>query len=339
MTTANITTASMDEFLGPASGRFFGEGFKRIEQALTGVRVVREQGRGMIIADAALTYPADWSRKSARTLRPHLSSIDGLVLAVELAEAYLTHRYGLGLDERRRMWLRSFEMRVASPQEDLAEFRVQAVDTGCAAIARSHCEYVSTFDCQIGTIRVTCAIEHDIASRNPFGGRYESCDDILGDARRRHYGDAYKRRTHDIADVAVTRATESLTAGVTVGDSPDGGDDHGFAGAYQPSASMVDALLSMAQLSQVLAYTLDSVQRASSNTFWMRRLAFSAASPLLPLDARLDVSLGVSRGRLLSVGGGAWRALDLSGHFGEMSTTGSIAHALPDTSTASRAAA
>jgi hypothetical protein len=323
---------SIDHHLGASSGRYFGEGFKRVQHELTNLRV----GAGEIAADATLTYPGDWSRKSTGSLRPHLSSIDGLVIAGELADAYLAHTFGLDLEQRRRAWLRAFEMRVAAPTEELSRFAVRAQHRSCVPASSARCDFISSFACFIGTIRVTCAIEHDIARGGAGEGRYATADALLGDSARRHYGDGYKRRTQRIEDVA-TRG-DSIRATVAVED-PLGDVDDGLGGAYAPSVSMVDCLLSMAQLAQVLAYDLDGVRRATSNTFWMRRLSFRAATPVHPLGAPRDAALGVPRSKLLTVGGGPWRALDLSGNLGEFETHGSVAHALPATSTALSAAA
>jgi len=339
MTTDIITAGSIDQHLGPASGRFFGEGFKRVNHTISDLGIGSAEGRGTIRAKAALTYPGDWSKKSTGSLRPHVSSIDGLVLAVELAEAYLTHSYGLDLGQRRRMWLRSFEQRVAAPQEDLAQVGAQAVHTGCvSAAAGSRRDHVSTFSCVIGTMRVTCTIEHDIASETAAPGRYGSATEILGDASRRHYGDGYKRRKQHIADVVPAADGQLVEAAITVSDPQPSAND-GFAGAYEPSVSMVDGLLSLAQLAQVLAYRIDGIEREASNTFWMRRLVMSSTAPVNPLDDRFDAALAVPRGRLLEMGSGFWRVLELSGHFGAMQVQSSVAHALPGNSTSLHAAA
>jgi hypothetical protein len=331
--TTHTTSGSIDEHLGPASGRYFGEGFKRVDHALTELSLGQLDGRGCVAATATLSYPGDWSRKSAGSLRPHLSSIDGLVIAVELADAYLTHSFGLDLARRRRAWVRSFEMRVAAPTEELESFPVSARHEGCTPVLGGYCDFVSTFACLVGTIRVTCEIEHEIATCDARAGRYATADELLGDALLRHYGDAYKRRTQDIAEVATSADDETVRAAIGVRD-PLATVDLGLGGAYQPAVSMVDCLLSMAQLAQVLAYSLDSVQRAESNTFWMRRLSFSADTPVHALGERFDAGLGVPRSKLLEVGGSRWRALDLGGHFGAISTNGSIAHALPAARTA-----
>jgi len=324
------STRSIEHYLGPASGRFFGAGFRRITHRLAELEIDHLDGHGRIRAQAGLSYPDDWSTKSTGSMRPHLSSIDGLVIAVQLAEAYLVHTYGLGLEQRRRMWLRAFDMRVASPQEDLARFAVQAIDGGCAGAAPgSRCDYVSTFQCLVGTIRVACAIEHDIASQTRGGGIYGLSAEILGDAGRRHYGEGYRQRTHRIADVASATDGRRVRATIAVSDSQNGPDD-GLAGAYGPSVSAVDCIVALAQLAQVLAYDIDGIEREASNTFWMRRLAMSSGTPLHPLDTCFDAVVDATSSRLLKIGPGFWRVLELSGHLGAIQAQSSAAHALPD---------
>src|SRR4051812_37508327 len=86
---------SIDTHLGAASARFFGEGFKRVAHEVTGLVITGRPGLGCLTARAQILYPRDWSSKSHGALRPHLSSVDALVLAAQLAEAHLVHRYAL----------------------------------------------------------------------------------------------------------------------------------------------------------------------------------------------------------------------------------------------------
>jgi hypothetical protein len=323
---------SIDQHLGPAHGRFFGEGFKRVNHSLTNLVIQLTGDHGYISGTCGLTYPRDWTHKSSGRVRPHVSSIDGVVLAVELADAYLTHRYGLDLGERRRMWLRSFEMRATSPQEEVGRFAVLASHTGSLAVSGSLCAHVSTFQCRIGTMGLTCMIEHDIRSQTASDGSYSSSTEILGDSTDRYYGEGYQHRTQEITGVMPAADGQSVRATITVADELSRS-DCGLAGHYQPAVSMIDCLLVLAQLAQVLAYRIDGIDREKSSTLWMRRLAMSSPTPLLPLDATVGAVVAVRRGRLLEVGQGFWRLLDLTGQFGVVKALGSIAHVLPYAST------
>jgi len=349
MTAAEILASSIDDHLGPAQGRFFGHGFKRVAHSVRDVEI----RRGAITATAGLAYPDDWSRKSSGSLRPHLSSVDALVLAVQLAEAHLTHTLRLDLGQRRRTWVRSFDMRGGRvPQEDLAALPVQAIQLGTRGGA-------STYSCLIGTLGVTCEIEHDAGRARAAGGDYDSLadalgapadavydnladalgapadaaydnlDSLLGTAEGRYYGAGFRRRAQRIADVRMTPEGDAIAAAVTVSD-PDGAIDDGLGGAYGPVPSMLDGLVCLAQLAQVLAYRLDGIERGRSHTLWMRRLAQSSLAPPQRATGPVAATLALQRSRVLAFGDGRWRTLDVEGELHGIRVRSSIAHQLPE---------
>ena len=325
MTAAEILASSIDDHLGPAQGRFFGHGFKRVAHSVRDVQV----RRGAITATAGLGYPDDWSRKSSGSLRPHLSSVDALVLAVQLAEAHLTHTRRLDVEQRRRIWLRSFDMRGGRvPQEDLAALPIQAMQLGTRGD-------VSTYSCLIGTLGVTCEIEHGAgraraaAAGAPTRAAYDTLDSLLGAAEDRYYGAGFRHRAQRIADVRVAPDGEAIAATVAVAD-PDGALDDGLGGAYGPAPSMLDGLVCLAQLAQVLAYRLDEIERGQSHTLWMRRLAQSCPAPPRRAAGPVAATLALQRSRVLAFGDGRWRTLDVAGELHGIRVRSSIAHQLPE---------
>jgi Pseudomonas avirulence D protein (AvrD) len=320
MTAAEILASSIDDHLGPAQGRFFGQGFKRVAHSVRDVEI----RRASITATAGLSYPDDWSRKSSGSLRPHLSSIDALVLAAQLAEAHLTHTRRLDVGQRRRTWLRSFDMRGGRvPQEDLAALPVQAIQLG----TRSG---VSIYSCLIGPLGVTCEIGHD-GPADVLGAdaAYDDLESLLGAAEGRYYGAGFRRRAQRIADVRVAPDGEAIAATVAVAD-PDHALDDGLGGAYGPAPSMLDGLVCLAQLAQVLAYRLDGIERGQSHTLWMRRLAQEAPAPPLPATGPVAATLALQRSRVLAFGDGRWRTLDVAGELHGIRVRSSIAHQLPE---------
>jgi Pseudomonas avirulence D protein (AvrD) len=341
MTAAEILASSIDDHLGPAQGRFFGHGFRRVAHSVRDVEI----RRGAITATAGLSYPDDWSRKSSGSLRPHLSSVDALVLAVQLAEAHLTHTRRLDAGQRRRTWLRSFDMRGGRvPQEDLTALPVQAIQLATRGT-------VSTYSCLIGTLGVTCEIEHDATYHgldSPLGAPADTTyrnldsllgapadttcrnlDSLLGAAEDRYYGAGFRRRAQRIADVRVAPDGEAIAATVAVAD-PGGGRDLGLGGAYGPAPSMLDGLVCLAQLAQVLAYRLDGIERGQSHTLWMRRLAQSSAAPPRRATGPVTAKLALQRSRVLAFGDGRWRTLDVAGELHGIRVRSSIAHQLPE---------
>ena len=318
---------SIDDHLGPRQGRFFGDGFKRIGHRVTEVEMRRRDGHEYVSAKAGLAYPGDWSRKAAGPLRPHLSSVDALALAVQLAESFLIHRYGLDPEQRRAMWLRSFDMRSGTtPQEDLTRFDVRALRVSCAPAVVVRHGHVSKFVCLVGTLTLTCEIEHDVTRRPMVDGAYPNLTAILGPAERRYYGGGYRLRSQLIEDVRVHPA--AVEGDVSLADPPEAL-DLGLGGAYQPTPSMIDALVSLAQLAQVMAYRLDGIARSESNTLWMRRLAQTAARPAAPSSGPFAGRVEPRRSRRVRLAGALWRTLDVDAELAGIQVRSSIAHQLP----------
>jgi hypothetical protein len=309
-------STSIDTHLGPALGRYFGEGFKRVRHELRDVSVVGDKVHGV----ADVSYPHDWSRKAAGSPPPHLSTVDGVVLAVQLAEIHLTHTCGLSREQRRRAWLRRIELRAGpSPQNELAAFPV-----GAAFMTRTGS--VSTYACNVGAISVRCEIDHEWMPPADTIGAYASADDLLGRASRRYFGDGYTTRALRLDDVMAMADRVHATVRI---DAHGCHADEGLAGAYQPSVSIVDAFLALAQLAQVLAYRLDGLERSVSDTLWMRRVMLESAAPRQPLDRQLPAAIELTRARRVNHRGREWRTLEACGRLLGISARASMAHRLP----------
>ncbi|GHG97519.1 AvrD family protein [Streptomyces rubradiris] len=327
-------TRSVDDYLGPGDNRFFGAGFRRIRHALRGITVTSPApGAGRLRATAALSYPPDWSAKPGKApLRPHLSSIDALVLGVQLCEIMLTHAHGLDGELRRAMWLRHYEMRSgASPQEELADFPAElrlVSTTRCPDPLSSAA--LSVLDCRIGSLRVRFEIVHPGTPHRAGDMTYASVEEALGPAAQRFYGERYKLRAHRIDDIRLDPAAPRLTALVAVTargrqDAP----DPGLGGAFPHTLSMVDATIVLAQTAQILLYDLDGIDRADSNTLWMRRISMTAGSPAQPMLHPFVGATSIERSKTLTMAGRPWRTADFAGDLQGIHADYSLAHQLP----------
>lgn len=327
---ALVTTGnSVDDYLGLRQGRFFGDGYRRVGHALTDLRVDAGEPAGVVHASGHLHYPEDWSKKSTGTLRPHASTIDALVMAVQACEAYLAHGLGLDGEQRRRSWVRSVDIQAGRvPQEELARLPVRALitrsDPGAAGRRRT------TFDCHVGALRVLCELDHD-AGRTLCGvGRYASAEALLGAAAGRLYGHGYRARTNEVEHVRVDDQLRYVTAEIAVAIPPALASEAGVEGAYQPALSAIDCVVTLAQLAQVLAYGIDDIDRGQSSTMWMRRLRLARETPPAPLLAPLAAQVDVARSARLPFAGAVWRAIEVSGRCAGYACRGAIAHRLPD---------
>jgi hypothetical protein len=177
---------SIDDCLGPGATRFFGSGYRRVRYRLDDT-VNRDGG---VRGEAGVIYPADWSRKAGKgDLRPHLSTIDALILGAELADALVAGP----------RWLRRVDIKAGTaPYEaGLDRFPVTASRRPTEGAPGRP---VSTVDCRIGNMDVRCEIEH---GRGPVR------------AERPLYGHDYRDQRQAIEAVAVD--VERLRADALVG--------------------------------------------------------------------------------------------------------------------------
>ncbi|MGW6022131.1 AvrD family protein [Streptomyces sp. NPDC055099] len=321
MSNKELVYGSLESCLGPGSSRFFGSGYKRVTQGLKDITTDGSADPGALVtARGTLTYPRDWSRKSgAGELRPHLSSIDALVLAANLAETHLGRAFGLDAAERRRIWLRSADVRAGStPHEDLADFPVHGKLVAVDGPSGENATLASTFDCRVGSLKVRCTLVHDQGSRAGTPVTYDDEKQALGPARARHYGVGYKRRDQYAEQVRVDLDRQQIQGlqrvVATDEDAHPWGDAQtcGAEAAYGPSVSLVDALVGVAQLAQVLLYAQDGLTRGSTDTLWMRRFVISAGTPVRPLGHSFTPTVRTASSRLLSMGDARWRTAELT---------------------------
>ncbi|MET7765720.1 AvrD family protein [Streptomyces sp. NPDC005393] len=333
MTTSSARTvlASVDDHLGPAEQRFFGRGFRRVNYDIGEVRLARTSG-GAVLARSSVgvRYPADWSKKAAGTdLRPHFSTIDGIVIAAQLAEACLS---GPGADLR-DAWLGKVRMTVGtSPQEDLARLPAEATLRRTHPIAEDPARVVSVVDCAVGTMRVRCEVEHAHTSVRPTEGErtYGGLDALLGPAADRYFGEGFTTRQQYIRDVDVDHVALRADAGLTVVHENGAPlPTAGLEGAYQPSASMVDAFVTALQLAQIMLYDLDGMRRQDSNTLWMRQTTLTASRPDRPAEG-IPVMTRLDDPGLLRMGGSTWRTLNVVAELAGIHVRSAVAHQLSE---------
>jgi Pseudomonas avirulence D protein (AvrD) len=342
MTATHLTYASMEDYLGPGDSRFFSAGYRRSDHEVTGLITtpadVAEPGAQ---ATVTVQYPHDWSKKTEDTdLPPHLSSVDILLLGAQLAEAHLTHAYGLDGAMRGRMWLRKVTLRASTtPQEDLTGMPAWAKLRETSPVADVSGRFVSVYDCAVGVMRTRCEIEHEIGQRSSAERSDSTLEALLGPAAARYYGEGFKLRSQSIQDVSVDLGSLHSDAQVRIASI---GEAHtaaeGIEGSYQPSASMIDCFVVTLQMAQVLMYELDGVSRRDSNTLWMLQTVLEADRPDRPFAGPHAAHTTIAGKHLLKLRGGTWRNVDITGGFAGITLRASLAHELPKAAVAGAAA-
>lgn len=324
--TASLHLDTVDDALGPAAGRFFGEGYQRVRYTLSDPAF--EIGDDTLTGRAALTltYPVDWSRKDGQDRAPHLSTIDALVVGARIAEQALAAT-GVAVSDLPAAFVRSLRIRAGSrPVEQLGRIDVRCArrgaarpvtGTGRAQTARS------AFDVVIGAMRIDVEIEHPLP--RAAGGVGATVEPPAAGV----YVNGFADRRLRIAPVDVDPDTLTAAAGVRLS-SVQKPQRAGLEGAYQPAVTVFDAFVTTLQLGQVLLYQHDGVSRDESNNLWMRQTHIEREHPVAATDTPVPAVTRLANVGLLSKGGHDWRTADVVGELAGIAVTCSVTHQLPD---------
>ncbi|MCA1217618.1 AvrD family protein [Streptomyces sp. 8L] len=324
----------ISDYLGAPERRFFGEGYKRSRHRLTDVRPPQPDDAASelprLSATAQVDYPSDWSRKGDTDQRPHLSTVDVLLLGAQLAEALLTSHLGLTERELATVWLARVRIKAGNRpvEDDLAGFPVSAQLVGRLSSPRPG-RARSAVEATVGTLRIRLEADHpDI----PPGVRAPSAPTV----REGGYGDTRRLGVQRVESMQVRPGSSVATADIRLTGGPDG-TLGGMEGEQQPSVHLVDAFVTALQIGQVLLYELDQIPRADSDTLWMRSTLLEATTPHrpraaadggpLPMRAELRDSVLLNN-RL----GETWRRADIAAQLADISVVCSVVHRLPRSS-------
>jgi hypothetical protein len=318
---------SADVYLGPPETRFFGGGYRRARHNLTTITVnSRPDGTGTISATAAVTYPENWSRKGTTNQPPHLSTVDVIALGEQVASLYLQGAYGISPSDPRVEALDSVRISAGStPVEDqLVGFPVEAtaVSTSCSTDPALTC---TTFDCTVANLRLVVSLRHP-------GAGYRSTtitapdatelprphDDSPGDLRP--FASGWADRGNTATDLTVDRDTLTASAKAHFSPLPPW--------PPRPQDLIVDAFVVTLQVGQILLYELDGLDRADSNTLWMRQTEMRWTSPR-PARIPEATTITISKARILDRGAERWRTADICGEVYGIAIRCAITHRLP----------
>jgi hypothetical protein len=327
---------SVDDYLGPGERRFFGKGYKRADQKIWNIHIdVEKGGNGTARARASVKYPTDWSRKGKADQAPHLSSIDVLLIAGEVTEVYLTHALHLDAAQRSRIRLRRVAIKAGRTpvEEQLSDFAVEAVISPAPLTPDDPDLRVSISDCQVGALRVRCEIEHPAGDEHEGTTLYSGPDVLLGPAALRPYGHGHKTKSQTIDDLEVD--VPSNKAGALLGVRIQGSEQFpsiGLESYSHQGASIIDAFVATIQLGQILLYEIDAVNRAQSNTLWMRQTVLEINGPQRVIIEPSHLAVHLEENQLLTTrDGDTWRSSDVVADFQNMTIRCSVAHQLPRT--------
>lgn len=319
--------SSIDVLLGESQTRFFGAGYRSIRRQVSNVAL--DARAGTVEASAAIRYPAAWSTKRERELQPHLSSIDALALAAQLAETYLRVAYGVEGGAADSLWIERCLFKPGqTPTTDLERVAVRCALLDTQSVPDSLFGHRSRFAVRVGTISVELSVEHQVVTQRDIEARWGDIEDVLGPAEASYYGSAYTADRLALSDVEFDKSGERVAGTLDVEPPANGVKLTGMGAAYYPFVSELTTIVSVAQLAQALLYRYDGVTREQSNNLWMRKILLVSPRPVAA-TRDLHVETWSTKMSLLPVKDGVWRSgnfeLALPGVTGEYT----LAHLLP----------
>ncbi|WP_162943729.1 AvrD family protein [Arthrobacter celericrescens] len=321
--TATGSYASIDDLLGDGRHRFFSHGYKSTHPRLRQLRVNHTLSESSLSARAALGVEGTWSVKGTSEQTPHLGTTDVLVLACRAAEALLASRYSPEL--LREAYLESVTISGGSePVEgalDDLDCRATLQDLGNRSILR----------CSVASMSAVVELAHASAELGLASVQSPSEEALVGDAGTRLYGDLWAERQVSLRGVVLDAEDAIATAQVSFHQQDSVSDRRGLEAAYPDALSAIEYFVATLQLGQVLLYRLDAMDRADSNTLWMRktRIALNRSGPNIGSGHGTGLSVRLRKSRMIAKDGGAWRCADVVGTFDGGEVVCSVAHRLP----------
>lgn len=285
-----------DVLLGPAGRRYFGTGYRGVDYGFADTRV----RAGRVAATAAVSYPRGWSLKESEPERkPHLGTLDTVVLAAGAAEALLAGAVGLDAGRIRRSWVESLDIRAGTaPFEELARVPVELSVAQSSPGPGSDLVRTSVGG-RIGGMSVSMTLCHEPPGQAPAAGTPAGG----GLIRLRPQSDLFRGTEHASSGIRIAEGLDEVTAVHRLRPATDAVAE-GLGAAHWPSPTAVDAIVLSSQMAQVLIYRRQGLSREATRTLWMRRVSYRATeAPECRSECEWDATLGLVSQKVFRVSG------------------------------------
>lgn len=291
----------IEQILGDSTTRYFGHGYLNTRQELDEMRVVsRSPGTVDFSSYGRITIPEIWSVKGETIQRPHMSSIDAIELMMLIIEPIWNN-----LTTPAFPGFQISRIEVTAGKNPLEDALDQIEIFGQATNVDPH-EGVS-IRATIGNMKVSLWLR--------------------GTSTALHDGVAAQSQKVAIKDLIIAAENSSAAAVLHP-------DDHSTPWKWSLSSCFANSL----QLGQVLLYDLDNIDRASSNTLWMRKFTIVVNESIATQDGPQPIYATLKKIKLLDQGTEYWRCADINTVLCGMNLTCSVAHMLPSSSIAAKVA-
>ncbi|SER23242.1 AvrD family protein [Streptococcus gallolyticus] len=298
--------SNVDALLGDHRQRYFGDGHKR---TLYGVTKVDDNLLGSI------NHSGTWSSKSQQEVQPHLSTLDGVILASLLAEKYLE---STGEDSS-SYFLTKFEIKSGmKPIENLNEIPL------ILKSSVTENDY-ALFNVLILDMKVSVTFRKNDSPKE-VAGRGQIFESFISNHLKNIQHDIYDISFLDTLDTAdkcsiFCKANRENIQSV---------DYKGISANFSNCYSLLELLIVFSQMAEMLAYHADNIDRDCSQTLWMKNVTAELVHPI-PVD-EIELLGKIRKNKLIDMKGHNWKIFEMSGADtkNRICISSKIAHQLPD---------
>ncbi|ENM5917135.1 syringolide biosynthetic protein AvrD1 [Vibrio mimicus] len=309
--------ATIDDILGPAEQRYFGEGYKRTQYQCS-IHYQEKHAQGLI----SVSYKNDWSKKKTKERKPHLSTIDAFLIAGQISYGLIKRSFHLSKDQMAQSWIRNISIKAgAEALENLDSVIVNATLVNSEPSIDSMFGMLSRVKTTLDSMEVEVIIDHSI-------GKLNFCE-LSSEDNDEYFSDDFRLRRCQLENNTFSDSVCAVSSEL-VFQCPEK-QSVGAMGQYPNALMMVDWLTCFAQLAQLIMYRLDNLDRSNTHNLWMRSVSVSTPYPIIPRRKHI-LTLRSLKNALVSKNDQSWRLSTVSGSVAghpEFNLTAKLCHQLP----------
>ncbi len=303
---------NVDKILGEYETRYFGKGHKKTRYYMDEIT----SDNFLFISNAKIDYQGLWSEKSGVQLTPHLSTIDAMILSILCTEKYFISKYeDLNIE---KLFLTRFEIKAGSkPIENTEEIKVISDNVHI-------CNDCFKFKYKINGM----AVYLEFIDLSKFNIDLESNYVEKHDFETINYfSNHLKNVIHDIINIECNESEIQCNVIKYEIDKPR---YFGLSSELSNYDSALEWIVIASQITQVLSYYYDKLERKNSNNLWMRHIQGEFYTPFSLSETEV-VTGKIDKSKIASFDNKTWRTFELSGGIpNKVMFKGKVSHILPE---------
>lgn len=285
----------IDDFLGDRNSRYFGDGYLKTNQSIENFQLLTGADHTRFVCNGVVMLPEVWSKKGKSNQTPHLSTIDVLELSIECLRQLLLART---LQNRPISAGHIKQISIIAGNAPV-ETSLDNIEISGKVLEDSDGNHV--LEVSIANMQLEIVYVPTVSASLP----------VL----------SLKKQPIEVSCVMVHADNDESTASAVV----------------KPLSIYTDETWSISscfaaslQLGQTLLYNLDNVDRAKSNTLWMKRTTITFSNELSRLTLLSQpISTKLENVRKYNKTDGDWRRADIVSVFCNAKIVCSVTHRLP----------